>query len=380
MPENLAYHSPAAPERFASIDRPTLVVDRARAERNIARMAAKAAASGVRFRPHQKTHNNVEIGEWFRAAGVTAITVSSVEHAVRFADAGWDDITIAFPLVTRAMPVIRDLAARVHLGLLVDNAVAIETLRSVPDPVDVWVDVDGGYHRSGVDPEGGGLFDLREPLLGLGRHRLRGVMTHAGNSYKAHELADIREVWRRTAATLSYAAEALERYTGRRGPDDDDIGDRRLEVSVGDTPGCSVMERFAGVDEVRPGNFVFYDCQQLALGVCDEDDLALAVACPIAAVYPQRNEVLIHGGSVQFSRDAATWPYGEHYGRLATVEADGWHPLPVEAGHLRAISQEHGVLRVSPEVLAELRVGDLAFIVPAHACLPANLVRDWLFI
>jgi D-serine deaminase-like pyridoxal phosphate-dependent protein len=154
-----------------------------------------------------------------------------------------------------------------------------------------------------------------------------------------------------------------------------------LEISVGDTPGCSVVERFAGVDEVRPGNFVFYDLQQLAVGACAADDLALAVACPIVGIYPARGEAVIHGGSVQLSRDAAPGPGpGQNFGRLAVVEADGWRLMPVEAGHLRGISQEHGVLRCSPEVLAALAVGDLAFIVPAHACLPANLIRDWLYI
>ncbi len=72
------------------ITRPTLVVDRARAERNIARMAAKAAASGTRFRPHVKTHQSPGIAAWYRAAGVDAITVSSVAMAERFAAARLD--------------------------------------------------------------------------------------------------------------------------------------------------------------------------------------------------------------------------------------------------------------------------------------------------
>jgi D-serine deaminase-like pyridoxal phosphate-dependent protein len=366
-----AYRPPFEPGRFAAVDRPTLVVDRSRAERNIARMATKAAASGVRFRPHQKTHNNVEIGEWFRAAGVRAITVSSVEHAVTFADAGWDDITIAFPLVTRALPIIRDLASRVRLGVLVESTEAAAALDGVAHALDVWIDVDAGYGRSGV------RWDDAERLAAVGRavaataHRLRGVLTHSGGTYHAPDHSAIRANWAATAARLAAARDAIAATTGVAG----------LEISVGDTPGCSVMPRFDGVDEVRPGNFVFFDLQQLALGVCGEDDLALAIACPIVGVYPERGEAVIHGGSVQLSRDGAPGPGdGEHYGRLAIVGEDGWRPLPVEAGYVRAISQEHGVLRVAPEVLAQLRVGGLAFIIPAHACLPANLIRDWLII
>lgn len=367
-----SYHPPADPGRFASIDRPTLVVDRARAQRNIARMAAKASASGVRFRPHFKTHNSVQVGEWFRAAGVTAITVSSVAHAQTFANAGWDDITIAFPLVTRAIPAIAELAARVRLGVLVEGREAAEALAAIEPSVDVWVDVDAGYGRSGTRwDDASRLAQVAHALAETPRHRLRGVLTHAGNTYHASDHAAVEAIWADTAVRLAAARDLLRAATGIDG----------LEISVGDTPGCAVVPHFAGVDEVRPGNFVFFDLQQLALGVCAEDDLALAIACPIVGVHPERGEAVIHGGSVQLSRDSAPGPGGaENFGRLALVDPAGWRVLPAEDGYVRGVSQEHGVLRCSLEVLAQLRVGDLAFLIPAHACLPANLIPDWLVV
>ncbi len=366
------YHPPAGPDRFAAIDRPTLVVDRARAERNIARMAGKAAASGARFRPHFKTHNAVEVGAWFRDAGVTAITVSSVEHAVLFADAGWDDITIAFPLVTRALPTIRDLGERIRLGILLDSPDAVAALAAADARVDVWIDVDCGYGRSGARwDDAARLAEVGAAVVRLPRARMRGTLTHAGETYRATSPAGIETIWRETAARASAARDVLAAATGM-----DD-----LEVSVGDTPGCSVIPRFDGVDEVRPGNFVFYDLQQLALGSCAEDDLALAIACPVVGVYPARGEAVVHGGSVQLSRDAAPGPgQGANFGRLAVVELDGWRLLPAEDAFVRSISQEHGVLRCSPAVLDGMRIGDLAFIVPAHACMPANLIRERLVV
>jgi D-serine deaminase-like pyridoxal phosphate-dependent protein len=371
MPNPAIYQPPADPDRFAAIDRPTLVVDRARAERNIERMAAKAAASGVRFRPHFKTHNSVEVGEWFRRFGVTAITVSSVEHAGTFADAGWDDITIAFPLVTRALPIVAELAARIRLGVLVENAETAAALGAVDAPLEVWVDVDAGYRRSGVAwDDAAGLVSVAEAVEARPRHRLRGVLTHAGNTYHVATQA-IEAIWTESAARLASARDVIAGATGRED----------LEISVGDTPGCSLMPRFDGVDEVRPGNFVFYDLQQLGLGVCTEEDLALAIACPIVGVYPERGEAVVHGGSVQLSRDAAPGPGDDtNYGRLAVVGADGWRLLAAEDGYVRAISQEHGVIRCSPAVLSGLRPGDLAFVIPAHACLPANLIRRWLVV
>ena len=78
------------------ICRPTLLLDERRARRNIERMARKAAAAGLRFRPHFKTHQSAAVGDWFRAAGVDAITVSSVDMGLYFAAHGWRDLTVAF--------------------------------------------------------------------------------------------------------------------------------------------------------------------------------------------------------------------------------------------------------------------------------------------
>jgi len=93
---------------FDKIEKPTLLLDESTARKNICRMAGHARDAGVAFRPHFKTHQSVEIGEWFRSVVVSAITVSSVDMALYFARCGWADITIAFPANLRQQ---RDLAA-----------------------------------------------------------------------------------------------------------------------------------------------------------------------------------------------------------------------------------------------------------------------------
>src|SRR4051794_36156314 len=136
------------------ITRPTLVVDEARARRNIARMAAKAAATGTRFRPHVKTHQSRTIARWCREAGVDAITVSSVEMAERFATDGWTDITIAFPFNPREADALLALVDRgVRLGLIVDSGEAVRRLDASGIAAHTWIEVDAGYHRTGVDAD-----------------------------------------------------------------------------------------------------------------------------------------------------------------------------------------------------------------------------------
>jgi D-serine deaminase-like pyridoxal phosphate-dependent protein len=119
---------------FADIIKPTLVLDEAAAMLNIHRMAGKARQQKIRFRPHFKTHQSAEIGEWFRQVGVTAITTSSIDMALYFADHGWEDILIAFPANLRQSAALCELAERVKLSLLIENREAAQHLEQVlPD-------------------------------------------------------------------------------------------------------------------------------------------------------------------------------------------------------------------------------------------------------
>jgi len=369
--DTTAYRPVADPARWSGISHPTSVVDRDRVLANLRHVRDQADASGVRFRPHVKTHNSTTIAALYREVGVTAITVSSVEMARRFADAGWDDITIAFPVNVRAIEELGRLAAAVHLGLLVDSPEAATALDRIDAPVDLWLDIDVGYGRTGIpwdDPAA--LGRVLEAADRSGRHRVRGVLTHAGHGYHVSDPEARAALWDEVAERMGAARDALA------GPG----SSGSLEISVGDTPTGGAVSRFDGVDEIRVGNFVFFDMQQHALGTCTSADLALVIACPVVGIYPGRGEIVVQGGSVHLSRDAAPGPAGVmNHGQLAVMGADGWDLLPVSMAHVRGLSQEHGIIRCVPEVLDQVRLGDLVFIVPAHACLAANQVSEFVY-
>lgn len=125
------------------IKRPTLILDKEKALRNIKTMAEKARKSRVTFRPHFKTHQSAEVGEYFRSRDVSAITVSSVDMARYFANQGWKDITIAFPVNLRQIDEINGLAKKMQLNLLVESDETIHYLKlNLKYPVDVWIKVD----------------------------------------------------------------------------------------------------------------------------------------------------------------------------------------------------------------------------------------------
>lgn len=296
-----------------NIIRPTLILDETVCRNNIRRMVRKADDLGIRFRPHFKTHQSVKVGEWFREEGVTAITVSSVQMAEYFAAAGWKDITIAFPMNMLEFENINRLTKTVKINVLVENTEVVFFLQEhLATPVDVWLKIDTGYNRTGLEANDFGLIDaVVNATAGSAKTKLKGFLTHTGQTYHANS---IDEIMRRHFDSLLKLKNLRNRYGSMYG---------NLEISMGDTPAATVCEHFNGVDELRPGNFVFYDLMQQNHGVCRFDDIAVKMVCPVVAIHPSRNEVVIHGGAVHFSKDYILNTDGKKmFGRII-IEKEG---------------------------------------------------------
>jgi D-serine deaminase-like pyridoxal phosphate-dependent protein len=356
------------------VERPTLLVDRRKVERNIERMARRAGEQGVSLRPHFKTHQSAEVGEWFRPYGVTGITVSSVDMAVGFAEAGWRDIVIAFPVNLRQMGTINQLAGQVKLGLLVESAETARRLEQLlTAEVNVWLKIDAGYGRTGIHwTDRDKLLETAKAVADSPHQKLTGILTHSGQTYGADSTDGAQRIFQESVGLMNAVRSLLAEHGFP------------VMVSVGDTPGCSLAEQFEGVDEIRPGNFVFYDLTQWRLGACDFEDVAVAVACPVVALHPEWGRIIVYGGGVHFSRDALAAPeslleLGSKlvFGLVVTLNEGGWI-RPAEESWVVSLSQEHGVVQAGPGLLDSVRVGDVLGVLPVHSCLTADLLRQYL--
>jgi D-serine deaminase-like pyridoxal phosphate-dependent protein len=349
-----------------------MILNEARVRSNIERMARKASANGVRFRPHFKTHQSAAIGAWFRAAGVTAITASSVQMATYFADHGWNDITVAFPANVRELAQINALATRVRLHLLVESVATVDILdRGLQAPVGAWIEVDAGSGRSGVPfADGGALHAVAGAITASKWLNLQGLLTHAGNTYAERSTEAIAAIHAATVTRLQRLRNWLMEY-----------GFLGLELSIGDTPACSILDRWGDIDEVRPGNFVFYDLTQMEIGACTAGEVGFVVACPVVALHPERQEIILYGGAVHLSKDMLLRGDGTpSFGAVVRLHADGWSE-PIRGAWLRSLSQEHGVIRMTDEAwaggLGSVEVGDLLGVLPVHSCLTADLLKEY---
>ncbi len=362
----MVLHPPAP--AFADIIRPTLLVNEVRAHRNIMRMAERAHSAGLKFRPHFKTHQSAAIGDWFRAYGVDAITVSSVDMARYFARHGWQDITVAFPVNLRELPKIDILAAAVQLGLLVDTPATVSALAAkLTHRVRVWIEVDTGYGRTGISwDHTAEVVALAGAIAACDRLTFAGLLSHTGQTYQATALDDVLRLHDQALVRLCHLQEAM--ISADLGP---------CALSLGDTPACSVADNWRGIDEVRPGNFVFNDLMQHRAGVCRDVDLAVAVACPVVGKYPSRGQVVVYGGAVHLSKEFLRDATGRRlYGYVARWNGKSWSgPEPRAA--LVSLSQEHGILEVADSLLPEIEVGQLLLILPVHSCLTADLYGEY---
>lgn len=354
---------------------PAVLIDAARARRNIARLATATAAAGLRLRPHAKTHKSPTIARWQIAAGAIGICCAKLGEAEVFADAGIADIRIPYPLHPSTATRLIALASRTRLSFIVDH---LDVARAWSDVlhragvrIDVLVKIDVGFHRCGIAP----AVDTAVPFIRTVAHlpglRLRGLLSHAGQSYHATSAAHLETMAIEEAATLRTLADACAAD-----------GVVIEELSVGATPTARFSIGQPGLTEYRAGNFVYFDRTQAGLGACTLDDCALTVLARVVSA-PAPDRVVLDAGSKTLSSDAARgFMPAAGYGAVLVPSTGHTGARPPQQQHtgltIERLSEEHAVVRVAAGTPTP-RPGETLRLVPNHACVVSNLTDTaWL--
>lgn len=338
--------------------RPQLLLDENRCKRNINRMASKAKRHNLQFRPHFKTHQSLEIGKWFREAGVHSITVSSVEMASYFASNGWDDITIAFPLYPGQISALKKLERTALLRLFINNKSQISLLsKNLYNPFQVIIEIDPGYGRSGINFND--FSEIDEIINVCERNELatfHGFYIHDGRTYQRKGKKSILEHIQPVIKVLN---DLKDKYPSSH-------------CIMGDTPSCSILEDFESIDVITPGNFVFYDWMQVLIGSCTIDDVALYCQVPIAQRIENGKKAIIHGGAVHLSKDSVSINGQLSFGQA--VEMHNNEIKSIDNLFIKSLSQEHGIAVGNFNNITSHSL----LICPIHSCLTANLHSHYL--
>lgn len=336
-------------------------------------MSKVAKQAGCNFRPHFKTHQSVKVGEWFRDFGVEKIAVSSLQMAEKFAVAGWDDILVAIPLNLNETDRINLLAKRIRLGLVVECDITVAMLkRELQHPVDVYVELDSGYNRTGISWDDFVTIQMTiDRISQAALMTFRGFIVHAGQTYQVNT----GSAEKNRLEILDIHKESLTKLQIIRGKYEEYCSD--LVISYGDTPSCSLAKDFGPVTEIRPGNFVFYDMMMVNLGVCQPNDVAISMACPVIGMNHKRQEVAVYGGAVHFSKEFITVNSKPMFGQLVQSSSLGWGN-PIEGAILKGLSQEHGIVSFSTKTtFNRIGIGDILYFLPVHSCLTASTMGQY---
>jgi len=340
---------------------PAVLVDQARAIRNLDRMQAAASARGLRLRPHAKTHKSPMVARWQIERGAVGICCAKLGEAEVFADAGVSDIRLPYPLNPANADRLIALAARTRVSFIVDHPrVAAEwsaALSRAGAVVEVLVKVDVGFHRCGIAPDAATAVPFIKAVAALPGLRLRGLLSHAGQAYHAASEADLREMAAAEAATLRGLA-AAARATGVTID----------ELSAGATPTARFAIEQEGLTEYRPGNYVYFDRTQVGLGAASPEDCALTVLARVVSK-PAADRIVLDAGSKTLSSDGA---------RGFSPAAGYGIVLDHEDLLIERLSEEHATVKCTRGATT-LEPGDLVRILPNHSCVVSNLVdQAWL--
>jgi D-serine deaminase-like pyridoxal phosphate-dependent protein len=337
---------------ISELETPALVIDLDIMERNLERVSAYARSNGLRLRPHTKTHKTPDLGRRQIASGADGLTVAKVGEAEVMLRADPSDLLLAYPVIgERKLERLMAVASRTDLTVSLDSLEAARQLSASAQRagirVGVLAETDVGMGRVGVHPGQ----PLRE--LGCGISRLPALDLRGIAFYPGHIKANNEEGLR----AMDHLAEIVEqnveswRREGLPAP----------VVSGGSTPTLFHSHRVKGLNEIRPGTYIFNDRNTVACGACAFEDCAAAVLVTIVST-ARKNGFIIDGGSKTFSSDRLGTGADNHFGLIREAPEAKFFQM----------NEEHGYVDAG-ESAGRFRIGDRVTVIPNHICVAVNL-------
>lgn len=342
---------------LAAMRTPYIEVDDLILQRNLIRVQDKAREANVLLRPHVKTHKSLLVGRRQMQLGAVGLTASKPSEAMVFVDAGFTDITLAYPVIDPAS--VEELAAlaaarKARVGYIASSREGVEALDAVGTRFGVRLDcslkIDVGLHRVGVRSDDPLALDLAADIASRRGLRFAGLLSHAGQAYSSTSSDELRRI----------ALEEAELLTGLR----DKLiqaGLPAVFISTGSTPTVLGAPIAPGSDEIRPGNYAFLDLTAVRLGLCGPEDLALTVVARVVAT--NERHVIVDAGSKTLSSDFG--PHGTGGGGGFGLAVSSHVAASRELYRVERLSEEHGFVAWSKECPP---IGSLMRIYPNHSC------------
>ena len=325
------------------IDTPALLVYPERVQKNIER-AIKISGDVNRLRPHVKTHKIPQVAAMHLERDIHKFKCATVAEAEMLALAGAHEILLAHQPVGPKGKRLAALAAaypKIIFGTIIDNETTLRQLSAAAETagitLDIWIDIDNGMHRSGIEPGRAAqqLYHLIEDLPGVSAG---GLHVYDGH-YRDRDFAQRKAAADKAFGDVDTMCDAIEAS-----------GSQRPKIVAGGSPTFPVHALRAEVD-LSPGTYVYWDAGY-GEGFPDMPFEPAALVLTRVISKPGGKRVCLDLGSKSVSADN---PIDN---RVRILNAD----VTAYIGQ----SEEHLVVEVADPTA--VTVGDVWYGVPFHIC------------
>jgi 3-hydroxy-D-aspartate aldolase len=337
------------------IDTPALIVDLDAFEHNLHKMAAFAKASGVRLRPHAKTHKCPTVARLQIAAGAVGQCCQKVGEAEALVRGGIRDVLVSNEVVGASkLRRLAALATEATITLCFDAPEQVAAASAAATAAGVtlggFVEIDVGMQRCGVGtPEAAAA--LAQRIADAPGLVFRGLQAYHGTAQHMATLAERQQAIARAADIVRAAVARLEK------------AGLACEFISGAGTGTFRLEGTSGLwNELQTGSYLFMDTEYARIG--DEGGKpygefrhSLFVLATVMST-PAPDRAVVDAGLKSYSAEKGLpWVHGRT--GLDVV----------------SVSDEHGKIKVGPEA-QPLRLGDRVMLIPGH-CDPTINLHDW---
>ena len=337
--------------RIQDLDTPAIVIDLDIMERNLERVAGYSRQHSLRLRPHTKTHKIPALGRKQIELGAVGLTVAKTGEAQVMLAADPPDLLVAYPVIGQAkLDRLMQVAERTKVTVAVDNLTSAGELSAAAvkhrQEIGILAEVDVGLGRVGVPP--GEVVGVCREIQNLPGLKLFGITFYPGHIKRMDEggFTALRELGQLLGNILNELAR-------------NNI--RPKIVSGGSTPAVWHSHEVKGMNEIRPGTYIFNDWNTVLTGACTLDDCAASILTTVVST-PRPGHMIIDGGSKTFSSDRPAIGDAATFGFLAEVPNAVFHRM----------NEEHGYIDIT-RADTRFRVGDRVRIIPNHICVAMNL-------
>ena len=350
-------------QNLEELDTPCLILDKSLLEKNCFKARKKCLELNTILRPHVKTPKSIEIAKIALDNKEGPITVSTLNEAEYFANAGFKDILYAVCVIPKKLNRLNFIQQKYScmIRMVIDSVFVAQEILNYSKlhnaNFEILIEIDCGEGRSGLFHQDQKIRDISRVFAEHDQTNLIGVLTHAGHSYSTKDKNEILSI---SNIERAEALASIKNFSN--------FNKMSPVISVGSTPTMFLASNLDGISEIRAGIYMFWDLAQASRGICKIEEIAISVLASVIGHNHQRKRIIIDAGSLALSKDVSANNFMKEAGYGLVCNPDTG--IPFDGLNVSEVHQEHGSIDLeSTDWFENFPIGSLVRILPNHACL-----------